>query len=446
MAAYGRHYRCAIALLALFALVLIAWPHRPLRAEDEVPSAQGGKPDPAAACIECHARITPGAVKDWKASAHRAEGVGCDDCHGDGHMTPEDVHEVRTVTGATCGGCHEKQFEQFRGGKHALAWASMHAVPRIDWRPSVITTGMKGCGGCHKIGLMTEAQIREAKEANSPFGFASCDACHTRHTFAVSEAREPEACATCHMGHDQSQWDMYKTSKHGVRHALKRLGALPESAGAPTCQDCHMPGGEHGVRTAWGYLGLRMNGLGPYPGEDKSWWRDRVTIFKALGLLDPKGEPTARMEAAEAIQLMRTSTEDFDRERERMIGICSQCHSENFVKAELGKCDQLIREGDRLMAEAIRIVAALYEDGILRMPPDYTYPFPDLLMHMEAPTYIETRLFRMHLKHRMRAFKAAFHSNPEYAHWRGWTALEEDLTELNSLAKEMRATHEARKR
>ena len=444
MAAHARSLRIATATVLFFALLVVSGGF--LLAQDDPQRAGGGKEDPAKSCIECHLRITPGAVKDWQASAHRGAGVGCDDCHGAEHQSPDDVVKLKTVTARTCGVCHEKQFEQFSRGKHALSWASMQAVPRIDWRPSVITTGMKGCGGCHKIGLMTEAQIREAKEADSPFGFASCDACHTRHTFAVTEAREPEACATCHMGHDQSQWDMYKTSKHGIRHALKRLGALPESAAAPTCQDCHMPGGDHAVRTAWGYLGLRLNGLGPYPGEDKSWWRDRVTILKALGLLDLKGEPTERMEAAERIQLMRTSTEDFDRERERMTAICSQCHSENFAKSEMRKGDRLLREGDRLMAEAIRIVAALYEDGVLRMPPDYKYPFPDLLMHMEAPTFIETRLFRMHLKHRMRAFKAAFHSNPEYAHWRGWTALEEDLTELNTLAKELRRRHEASKR
>ena len=60
-------------------------------------------------------------------------------------------------------------------------------------------------------------EIERLKRMGSGFGFASCDSCHTRHTFSVKEAREPEACATCHMGFDHPQWEMYSTSKHGVR-------------------------------------------------------------------------------------------------------------------------------------------------------------------------------------------------------------------------------------
>jgi hypothetical protein len=43
-----------------------------------------------------------------------------------------------------------------------------------------------------------------------------------------------------------------------------------------------MPKGNHEVRTAWGFLALRTNGLAPYPGEDEEWWSDRVTILKGL--------------------------------------------------------------------------------------------------------------------------------------------------------------------
>ena len=84
--------------------------------------------------------------------------------------------------------------------------------------------GMKGCGGCHKIGLKDEAEIRALKEQGQAFGVASCDACHTRHSFSVVEARQPQACQTCHMGFDHPQWEMYSTSKHGIRHGMKRDG------------------------------------------------------------------------------------------------------------------------------------------------------------------------------------------------------------------------------
>ena len=48
-----------------------------------------------------------------------------------------------------------------------------------------------------------------------------------------------------------------------------------------------------------------------------------------------------------------------------MLAVCSDCHSENFAKAELAKGDDMIREADHLLAEAIREVAGLYADGTL---------------------------------------------------------------------------------
>jgi hypothetical protein len=135
-------------------------------------------------------------------------------------------------------------------GKHAVAWAAMEAMPTTHWLPMALREGMKGCGGCHKIGVKSEEEIRRLKSMGMGHGNASCDACHTRHLFSKEEARQPEACRTCHMGFDHPQWEMYSASKHGVRHDLKQKGILPSSAAAPTCQTCHMVDGNHEVRTA----------------------------------------------------------------------------------------------------------------------------------------------------------------------------------------------------
>jgi len=121
-----------------------------------------------------------------------------------------------------------------------------------------------------------------------------------------------------------------------------------------------------------------------------------------------------------------------------MTGICEQCHSENLVRAELEKGDEMIRETDRLLAEAIRIVAALYRDGILARPEHYAYDYPDLLAFHDAPSRIEQRLFRMHLEHRMRAFQGTFHNNPDYALWYGWSEMVQDLAEIRALDRELR--------
>jgi len=386
-------------------------------------------------CVTCHQKVTPNIVADWEISRHRAAEIGCDACHGDGHESAEDVAEVPTITASTCGACHGDQLGQFSKGKHAAAWAAYKAMPTSHALPMALGPGMKGCGGCHKLGLKDEAEIEALKSEGSVFGHASCDACHTRHTFSVTEARQPQACQTCHMGFDHPQWEMWSSSKHGVRYLLKQNGTLPETTPAPTCQTCHMVDGDHEVRTAWGFLAVRL----PLP-EDEQWKADQVTILQALGVLDPEGNPTGRLDVVKAADVARLTREVFDVERNKMLAVCGDCHSENFARAELAKGDEMIREADRLLAEAVRIVAALYADGVVPKPEGYSYPFPDLLTFHDAPTPVEQRLFEMHLKHRMRAFQGAFHANPDYALWYGWSEMVRDLSEIREMAKGLRAT------
>jgi hydroxylamine dehydrogenase len=398
-------------------------------------SAKAGElSDPAAsACLECHAEITANIVSDWKLSRHAKEGVSCSTCHGEAHSTSEDAGLAAIPTADTCSMCHPERVQQFSSGKHALAWAAMEAMPTIHWQPMAMTEGLKGCGGCHKLGLKSETQIKEAEAGGYRFGVASCDACHTRHTFSRREAREPQACQTCHMGFDHPQWEMYSASKHGVRHLLKQNGTLPPGTAAPTCQTCHMPDGDHAVETAWGFLAVRL----PLP-EDKQWAADRVTILKALNVLDPAGQPTARLEVVKGAKVAHLTQEEWQKSRDRMSAACGRCHSENFARAELAKGDDMIRAADRMMAQAIEEVVGLYRDGLLKQGKGYTQPYPDLLTFHDAPTPIEQRLFRMFLEHRMRAFQGTFHANPDYALWYGWSEMVQDLAEIRSLAQELR--------
>ena len=391
-------------------------------------------------CAGCHEKVTPSIVSDWRLSKHSQSGIDCSVCHGDQHTSAGDVAQVQIPTPETCAPCHDIQVEQFKAGKHALAWAAMKTMPTTHWQPMVLIEGMKGCGGCHKIGLKTEEEIRELKAQGAGFGVASCDACHTRHLFSVQEARQPQACRTCHMGFDHPQWEMYSGSKHGVRFLLKQSGTLPETVAAPTCQTCHMQEGDHEVRTAWGFLAVRL----PLP-EDTQWAADRTTILQALGVLDPEGNPTARLEVIKQADVVRLTQEDWQRERDKMLRTCNQCHSSNFARAELEKGDQMIKETDRLLAEAIRIVAGLYKDGVLEKPENYPYAFPDLLTFHDAPTSIEQRLFVMHLEHRMRAFQGTFHANPDYALWYGWSEMRRDLTEIRTKAEELRRRYKQEK-
>jgi hypothetical protein len=202
-----------------------------------------------------------------------------------------------------------------------------------------------------------------------------------------------------------------------------------------------MQEGNHGVRTAWGFLAVRL----PMP-VDPKWAEDRMTVLKGLGVLDPSGEPTSRLDAVKAADLARLTHEAWWVERDKMLETCHQCHSMNFAKAELGKGDEMIREADRLMAEGIGIIADLYKEGLLKKPQSYAHPYPDLLSFHDAPTVIEQKLFLMFLEHRMRAFQGAFHANPDYSLWYGWSEMQRDLTEIKERAEAMKATAKTTKK
>ncbi|MBE0643182.1 MAG: cytochrome C [Bacteroidetes bacterium] len=384
-------------------------------------------------CIDCHRLKTPGIVSDWELSKHSKSGVTCNVCHGTGHNGLQDIDKVRIPTPAVCGECHAQQVAQFTKGKHADAWASSNAMPTAHFQPMALMSGMKGCNGCHKIGLKTEADIKQLKAEGQGYGLASCDACHTRHAFSKKEAQQPQACQTCHTGSDHPQWEMYSGSKHGVRALLRQNGTLHESIAGPTCQDCHMSKGNHEVRTAWGFFGVRL----PMP-EDAQWAADRTTILQALGVLDPDAQPTERMEVVSEVNIMRMTNDAWQIERDKMSRACAKCHSSKFADGELAKGDDMIRESDHVMANAILEVASLYKDGLIPRPGNYRYPFPDLLTFHNAPTAIETRLYKMFFKHRMRTFMGTFHMNPDYALWNGWSEMVEDYTAIKSMAEEYR--------
>jgi hypothetical protein len=258
----------------------------------------------------------------------------------------------------------------------------------------------------------------------------------------VNEALDPKACQQCHMGYDHPQWEMWSSSKHGARYAVKEKGKLPENAAAPTCQFCHMPDGNHENRTAWGFLGVRL----PLP-EDKQWAADRVTILKALGVLNPvTGEPTGRLDVVKAADLVRLTEEAWQTEREKMISRCKHCHAEKYAREQLAMGDSIMQKADRLMAEAIETVAALYKDGIIKKPAHYTFAYPDFLYFMQTGgSHIDQVLLEMYMKHRMRTYQAFFHVNPDYAYWYGWAMMVKDMGEIKELARTMRATAKMKK-
>ncbi len=376
-------------------------------------------------CISCHKKVTPGIVSQFLDGKMGKSGLDCSTCHGSKHTKMDDSNLAKIPTPKTCQKCHEDKVEEFKAGKHAMAWIAMKAMPMVSHQPIQITgeKGFKGCSGCHKIGLKSEEEIKSGK---FHYGTGSCDACHTRHKFSVEEARDPRACQTCHMGFDHPQWEMWSTSKHGTIWQIEG-----NTGRAPTCQTCHMKDGNHAVMTAWGFLGLRV------PEDDKEWWNNRVIILKALGVLDDKGNPTERFEAVKAAKLARLTKEEWQRERDKMLETCSKCHSRSYAENQLASADSILKRADSLMAEAILVVKGLYDDGILEKPANWKFA-PDLLQFYESRTSIEQELYVMFLEYRMRAFQGAFHMNPDYMHWYGWARMKESLQKIKDEAEMLR--------
>lgn len=411
--------------------------------------AVGGEvvaPEAAQACVDCHQarHLSVAAIRDWKASKHAESGVGCNLCHIPAEDAPEAVRNEKTrcenpqvrrsVSPRNCTPCHPTKVESFAQGKHALAWVAMNAMPTTAEQPAAIIEGEKGCGGCHRIGR------DEGK----------CDSCHTRHRFAAAEARKPQACQTCHMGFDHPQWEMYSTSKHGSIYAIEgqnwdwnfRLGEwflnpydpLPGTPRAPTCAFCHLPDGDHEVRTAWGFLAVRL------AEKDPEWQGYRNTIFRGLGVIDEQGNPTDRFQVVAAGQVARLTAEDWQAQRQRMIDRCSKCHNPSFAQDQMDRGDQVLKASDRLMAEAVETVEGLYRDGLLERPKDRPLNI-DLLRFYQVDNPLEQKLYVMFMEHRMRAFQGAFHLNPDYMHWYGWAEMKRDLAEIKHEAALLRKAH-----
>jgi hydroxylamine dehydrogenase len=378
------------------------------------------------ACIDCHKKVTPGVVKQHLEGKMSKKGVDCSSCHGSDHKKMDDSKLAKMPTPETCAGCHAKQAGQFKAGKHNLAWIASSSMPMMGHQPSAVAGGdYKGCSSCHRIGVQPDAE-----KTGYRYGHAQCDSCHTRHSFKKSEAQDPRACQTCHMGFDHPQWEMWSTSKHGTIWQIEGKG----SKRAPTCQTCHMSNGDHNVITSWGFLALRL------PEDDKDWMNDRVTILQALGVLDEKGTPTARLDLVKAGKVARLSKEEFQKERDKMTAICAQCHGKSYATAQLDAGDRVVKDVDKIMAEAIREVQGLYKDGVLKKPADWTFA-PDLLQFYEAKSAIEQDLYVMFLEYRMRAFEGAFHMNADYMHWYGWAPMKETLQKIKDESAKLRAEH-----
>jgi hypothetical protein len=229
----------------------------------------------------------------------------------------------------------------------------------------------QGCDACHQV---------ESR----------CDACHGSHHTDRRLAGDALTCATCHMGPDHAQYEMWKTSRHGVVYG-QRGGAE-----APDCRTCHMPAGTHDVS-----VGITMGLAGqPYPAEKRA------------------------------------------KERGRMLDVCAKCHTRDFAARNLSDGDAIQKESKAIVKEAEAIVLELDALSLLEPAPSDrpSHPFvgkkvelgPQMLY--EQLSRPEAIFFEIKKFHYVTAYKGAFHQNPDYAHWYGNSKLKLAVSELRSEA------------
>lgn len=392
-------------------------------------------------CINCHSKkgISMSAIRDWKLSLHAAKKIGCNECHIPVEAASEvlatasvckDEKVRRVVSPKNCltSKCHEKQGKQFDKSKHARAWDVIVSTAKSH----ELTGGEQGCSGCHRIGK------DEGK----------CDSCHTRHRFSAAWARRPETCEACHKGPKHPETEMYMNSKHGSVYRLEShtwnwfskegdwytppFEAWSKSPRTAVCVTCHMDRGDHKITTYWGILAVPL----VLVDGDEEWFGYKKTILKGLGMSIENGKPTGRQDIIDAGILSELSRTDWIGQRETMVGICKQCHTESYVTEKFREADTIMKASDALMAEAINIVEDLYNNGILSRKK----PFPahgDILRFYQADTQIEQMLYRMFFDHRMRNFQGIYHFVPEYLQWYGWKEMKIELEKIRSEAERL---------
>ncbi len=351
----------------------------------------GRAPVAQRSCIDCHGERQPGLLVQWNGSAHAAHGVSCEECHGDDH---EAIFAANgRVDAAQCQGCHPRETLEFKGSVHGHAGKDALANARL--LAQIPAMQRQGCMGCHDLGGARGGR---------------CNSCHGAHRWSTEEARRPESCGLCHRGPDHPHVEAWEASKHGVAFA-----ATGDERQAPTCVTCHMPQGSHEVSGG-------------------------ITIGRAGSGAVLTGERAP-------IPMRTISKERAAEEREVMVGRCAQCHTRRMARRALEDADEIKREADRLLGEAVRIVEALHADRLLDPMPEErpAHPTAGHALVLGGPMLYENqseaeRLFFDLAKfaHAI-TFKGAYHQSPDYTHWLGMARLKAGLEALKAEERRLRA-------
>ena len=379
-------------------------------------------------CIDCHQKVSPGPVADWKESRHAHVGVSCIDCHQVPADSPTatqhedlkgtDVYISVLVSPDVCGKCHTAAVAEFNQSGHFRSYHqiipkdNLHALTNVHEGQSHPEFGgapnETGCMQCHGTKIKLDKDGRPTPETwpNNGMGniypdgaTGSCTACHSRHKFSIAEARKPSACASCHLGPDHPNIEIYNNSKHG--HIFNtdsddwRWNTAPDAwepgdYRAPTCATCHMSG--------IGELSVTHNI------SERLFWNLWAKESKVRGSKD----------------VLSPLLGDGPAGREKMKKVCHNCHTPLHT-------DGFFTQGDKAVN--------LYNVAYYKPATEMLEKLRDKKLLKDNPWADKFQIVYYHLWHHegRRARQGAMMGAADYAHWHGFFELQQDLYELQQI-------------
>ena len=380
-------------------------------------------------CIQCHTTQNVGLVEEWRLGVHGQKGVNCFDCHRAEKGDPDAFdHEGELiaviVSPKDCARCHQKEVDEQKGSHHAKAGQILASLDNflgevVGGPPAVAV----GCFQCHgsTIRVLPEGKFDPETWPNTGIGrinpdgsWGSCSACHTRHRFSKAQAREPQTCGKCHLGPDHPQIEVYQESKHGILWEANKRNLNIERdkwtvgvdyTAAPTCATCHMSatpdlGVTHdvGERISWTLRPAISTKLNMIVFEDL--WKEDLPE----GVQLPKVGESIKAKDGKVRKVVQVLT--WKQRRERMQGVCSQCHSTGQVTGFYKQFDNLVDlYNEKFARPATAIMQELTKAG--KITPA---PFDDKL---------EWIYYELWHHEGRRARHGASMSGPDYAWWHG---------------------------
>ncbi|HEX8926156.1 MAG TPA: multiheme c-type cytochrome [Terriglobales bacterium] len=344
------------------------------------------------ACIKCHAdKAATLVVQQWAASKHAGAGIGCYECHQAAKERPESFDHFNyrisaLVSPKVCGTCHTQQTQEFESSHHALAGEILGSLDNV--LGDVVEgpqAAVNGCAKCHGsiVKVVGNGKFDATTWPNEGIGRinpdgskGSCSVCHSRHTFSIAIARQPESCGYCHLGPDHPQEEIYTESKHGVtyRSLIGQMNLNSDSwvlgkdyNVAPTCDTCHM--GATTKLPATHDVGARLS------------WNLRPEI---------------------AIR-----QQNWQQKRESMKAVCLNCHASDWVNNFYTQFDGVVDLGNqKFFGPAKDIMAKLQAAGKITATP--------------FDAKIKWTYFELWHHQGRRARMGASMNGPDYVQWHGY--------------------------